>query len=108
MNLNLGQGCEHAQHLVPVFRQHRDDRTRNVNGAFGHHHAPPWRAAPSLMASPGHTRTQSPHPVQASSMTRASGGNPNRGRKRMAEAGHASPQERQTMPALARQSSLMM
>jgi len=60
------------------------------------------------MASPGHAATQSPQPVQVVSLTMACGGNPMRSWKRMAETAQASPQERQTMPASARQSSLMM
>jgi hypothetical protein len=60
------------------------------------------------MASPGQAATQSPQPVQVDSLTMACDGNPMRGWKRMAEAAQASPQERQTMPASARQSPLMI
>src|SRR5258707_6264089 len=108
MYLNAGKCGERAQHLVTVFRQHGDDRARNVNGGFRSHEASPRRAAPSVMASPGHAPPHSPHPVQVASLTMGWGGNPMRGRKRMAEAEQASPQERQTMPASARQSLLMM
>src|SRR6185436_2000270 len=108
MCLNAGQCGEHAQHLVPVVRQDRYDRARNVDGGFSRHETSPRLAAPSVMASPGHAPTQSPHPVQVVSLTMAFGGKPMRGWKRMAEAAQASPQERQTMPASARQSPLMM
>jgi hypothetical protein len=61
-----------------------------------------------MMASPGHAATHAPHPVHAASSTMGCGGNPIRGRKRIAETEHASPQERQTIPASAKQQSLMM
>src|SRR4029453_18219312 len=107
MCLNAGHRGEPAQYLVPVVRQYGYDRARNVNGGFSRHETSPRRAAPSVMASPGHAATQSPHPVQVVSLTMACGGNPMRGRKRIADAAQASPQERQTMPASARQSTLM-
>src|SRR3954452_17702956 len=107
MCLNAGHRGEHAQHPVPVVRQYGDDRARNVNGGFRRHETSPCLAAPSVMASPGHAATQSPHPVQVVSLTMACGGNPMRGWKRIADAAQASPQDRQTMPASARQSLLM-
>src|SRR4030095_13846233 len=108
MCLNAGQCGEHAQHLVPVVRQDRYDRARNVDGGLSRHETSPRLAAPSVMPSPGPAPTQSPHPVQVVSLTMGCGGNPMRGWKRMADKAHASPQERQTMPASARQSAVMM
>src|SRR6478736_5310862 len=108
MCFNAGHRGEQAQYLVPVVRQYGHDRARNVNGSLRRHETPLLLAAPSVMASPGHAPTQSPHPVQVVSLTMACGGNPIRGWKRIADEAQASPQERQTMPASARQSPLMM
>jgi hypothetical protein len=78
MCFNAGQRCEHAQHLVPVRRQHGYDRARNVNGGFRRHESLRGarrqrdglaRAAADAIAASG----------AGGSLTMACGGNPMRG-----------------------------